>query len=687
MLTRLAKKRLETNRTPACRSNPPQRSPTTASTPDSDSEPISPTYNDEQAPQRDKTKLSLEKHHPTRRHFKVATLNIRSLGTGKAEQIAAACDKYGIEIIALQEHKKKTSSELEFTNVDHGLLVKASANERGQGGVALFFNKKAKETLQSVTKISERIILAHLDGNPMLSVISAYAPTELASTSDKEQFYAQLEDVIHSLPPHNVLLVDADFNARLGPTSSSKGIIGTHLYHEETNENGELLTALCGSCGLSEAQSRFPHRKGRLWTWRHPNPATRPAQLDHILIGKKWVNSLRNCRAYNTASLESDHRMVSASVRLSLRSSVAKQPRRPRIDWKRLLEAGVSEKFELELRNRYETLDDHSQLQTRYDKLLNCVEEAAIQAVGVIPPAKSNPWISKSTAALIEQREKAKMELECYVAGKRANTKKGSLLRNNYRKLVEKTRFALAADEVAQLEKQLEQMKEAARKNEPNKTWQLIRRITGQEKRPPTKVKSSKNHSGAVTEKEMLDEWRTYFQDLLNAKRPADVNTSLEPTREHLHQSLPIRTEAFSQDEISEAIKTLKNNKAPGTDAILTAELFKNGGDYLASVLRSICSEILNGSDPPWQWVTNRIVPIPKKSDTSLMTNYRGISLMSVAAKVYFSIVDCFSIVSDRTLTQYYDATRPASDEEKARLAKSAHSVDSSGGLRTRKSR
>ncbi len=36
----------------------------------------------------------------------------------------------------------------------------------------------------------------------------------------------------------------------------------------------------------------------------------------------------------------------------------------------------------------------------------------------------------------------------------------------------------------------------------------------------------------------------------------------------------------------------------------------------------------------PEQFTTNLIVPLPKKGDLTLMNNYRGISLMSVAAKV-----------------------------------------------------
>ena len=85
-------------------------------------------------------------------------------------------------------------------------------------------------------------------------------------------------------------------------------------------------------------------------------------------------------------------------------------------------------------------------------------------------------------------------------------------------------------------------------------------------------------------------------------------------------------TSNFSREEIYATIKSLKNNKAPGVDNLVTAELLKRADDYLRDVLRSLCNKILNGADPPWQWTTNKIVPVPKKGDLSMMTNYRGIS-------------------------------------------------------------
>ena len=55
-----------------------------------------------------------------------------------------------------------------------------------------------------------------------------------------------------------------------------------------------------------------------------------------------------------------------------------------------------------------------------------------------------------------------------------------------------------------------------------------------------------------------------------------------------------------------------------------------------------MCSEVYTSLSPPRQWITNVIITLPKIRvirDLSRMTNYRGISLMSIAAKVYNKIL------------------------------------------------
>ena len=50
-------------------------------------------------------------------------------------------------------------------------------------------------------------------------------------------------------------------------------------------------------------------------------------QIDFITIRRKWRNSLKNCEIYSSAnSIGSDHRIITAKIKLSLRISKKKTP-------------------------------------------------------------------------------------------------------------------------------------------------------------------------------------------------------------------------------------------------------------------------------------------------------------------------------------------------------------------------
>ena len=159
---------------------------------------------------------------------------------------------------------------------------------------------------------------------------------ESSSSADKDAFYSSLKDHLEKVKKHDKHLIIGDFNARIGKDShySNPMVIGPNCYYDKTNENGERLVNLCQEHKLRPAQSRFPQPRKRLWTWMHPGGSTH--QLDHILINSKWVNSLRNCRAFNSVELDSDHRILSVLLTTSLRTSKGKPCKRSKYNWKKL---------------------------------------------------------------------------------------------------------------------------------------------------------------------------------------------------------------------------------------------------------------------------------------------------------------------------------------------------------------
>ncbi len=113
------------------------------------------------------------------------------------------------------------------------------------------------------------------------------------------------------------LLLAGDLNARIGHDSNqASNVVGHYLYHDQTNENGERLVEFCQSHRIRDAQACFLHRHGRIRTWKSPKGSQ--AQLDHIFVSQKWLNSVENCRAYNTVFVHSDHRIVCARLKVKL---------------------------------------------------------------------------------------------------------------------------------------------------------------------------------------------------------------------------------------------------------------------------------------------------------------------------------------------------------------------------------
>jgi hypothetical protein len=82
----------------------------------------------------------------------------------------------------------------------------------------------------------------------------------------------------------------------------------------------------------------------------------KPHQLDHIMISTKWWKSIKNCRAYNSIDIGSDHKIVSACFKVSFRATKRPPNNRCQFHNEKLLDPATSKKFDLDLQNRFNIL-------------------------------------------------------------------------------------------------------------------------------------------------------------------------------------------------------------------------------------------------------------------------------------------------------------------------------------------
>lgn len=89
---------------------------------------------------------------------------------------------------------------------------------------------------------------------------------------------------------------------------------------------------------------------------------------------------------------------------------------------------------------------------------------------------------------------------------------------------------------------------------------------------------------------------------------------------------------------MSQAIKNLRNNKAPGEDGI-SSEILKAGGQILASNIHIIIMQIWENEVIPEEWKEVIVILIHKKGDKLECSNYRGISLINCAYKIFSKLL------------------------------------------------
>ena len=75
------------------------------------------------------------------------------------------------------------------------------------------------------------------------------------------------------------------------------------------------------------------------------------------MINKKWKNSSKNFRAFcSFESVASDHRIVTAYFKLSLRSNKRKTNKPANPDWTSLNKPDIQNRFANEIRNKFDLL-------------------------------------------------------------------------------------------------------------------------------------------------------------------------------------------------------------------------------------------------------------------------------------------------------------------------------------------
>ncbi|KAK3559021.1 hypothetical protein QTP86_000028 [Hemibagrus guttatus] len=95
----------------------------------------------------------------------------------------------------------------------------------------------------------------------------------------------------------------------------------------------------------------------------------------------------------------------------------------------------------------------------------------------------------------------------------------------------------------------------------------------------------------------------------------------------------------ITQAEVIEVVQQLLGGKAPGVDEI-RPEYLKSLDVVGLSWLTRLCNIAWRSGTVPLDWATGVVVPLFKKGDRRVCSNYRGITLLSLPGKVYSRVLE-----------------------------------------------
>ena len=170
--------------------------------------------------------------------------------------------------------------------------------------------------------VSSWLITIRLRAIPFnITIVQAYAPTSDYDDNEIEVFSDQLQNVIDQTPKMDILVVQGDWNAKVGRDAcgNGQGICGLFC-NDDTNKRGFSLLEFATFNALVLANNFGHHKASRRWTW-HSRNGQHHNQIDYILVRKRFRSGVSSARtqSFPGADIGSDRDLLMMTFHLRLK--------------------------------------------------------------------------------------------------------------------------------------------------------------------------------------------------------------------------------------------------------------------------------------------------------------------------------------------------------------------------------
>ena len=221
-----------------------------------------------------------------------------------------------------------------------------------------------------------------------------------------EEFYAQLENTISKTPKKDIIIVQGDWNAQVGPDAHQQwaGTVGRFCIGE-TNDRGMRQLEFASSHKLILANTLHPCKLSRITTWHAPTGLVHN-QIDYILTLRRFKSSINKAktRTYSGTDVGSDHDVVLMVMKLKLNKLFHAPNPRIKFDLEKLNDPEIASVFKAEVGGRFAALN---LVDSSFEELAGDFKEVVLESAEEIlgrRRKKIQPWVTNDILDLCDKR-------------------------------------------------------------------------------------------------------------------------------------------------------------------------------------------------------------------------------------------------------------------------------------------
>ncbi|XP_060531554.1 uncharacterized protein LOC132705137 [Cylas formicarius] len=256
-------------------------------------------------------------------------------------------------------------------------------------------------------------MLLKIEAKPInINIIQVKTPTLDKSEEEIESFYEDIKQLLKYTKPHDLNIIQGDFNAKVGKGEVIGGVVGPWGLGER-NIRGDRLIQFCQEEHFKIMNTWFSLPPRRLYTWRAPQD--RPGnivlnQIDFVLVNKRFSTTVSRAQTYPGADVPSDHCLLTISIKLKLALRKVNKGQIRKLDTSKLQQEEIKSDLRNKLNQKLKQIKDQTDQQPLevWETVETTIKNVTIECLGYEKRRSNKKWMTDEILQLMDKRRQHK---------------------------------------------------------------------------------------------------------------------------------------------------------------------------------------------------------------------------------------------------------------------------------------